>query len=67
MAFPVAMAGEADSSRQLLEKSLAIAREAGDPALIGEVLWGLGAVDLGTDVPLAAMRSQRCPCPRRRA
>ncbi len=43
-AFPTAILGNLDGGRQLLEESLAVARELGDSSLIGEVLWGFGTI-----------------------
>lgn len=43
-AFPIAILGNLDGGRQLLNESLAVARELNDSTLIGEVLWGFGTV-----------------------
>jgi predicted ATPase/class 3 adenylate cyclase len=43
--FPLGMGSDPQGARRLFAESLAIARELGDVALIGEVLWGIGTVD----------------------
>jgi tetratricopeptide (TPR) repeat protein len=43
-AFPAAMLESLDKGWQLLDESLALARELGDSSLIGEILWGFGTV-----------------------
>jgi tetratricopeptide (TPR) repeat protein len=43
-AFPTAMHGNLEGGKQLLDESLAVARELGDSTLIGEILWGFGTI-----------------------
>ena len=43
-AFPTAIHGNLEGGIQLLEESLAVAREIGDSTLAGEILWGFGTI-----------------------
>jgi len=43
-AFPTAIHGSLEGGIQLLEESLAVAREIGDSTLAGEILWGFGTI-----------------------